>query len=134
MDGSFGSQREPVSCVGWRLDSAARTTATCLRHAHTVIGRVGRRSAVPATRVPAQINPFGRGAGGRAGDQLPPISADQARPLYWNPVAFRHNVAVSELPSTGMRGNMARRIDGGARNALTGGDSSVNMVAIAAIR
>ena len=40
--------------------------------------------------------------------------ADSARPRYWNPVAFRHNVAVSELPSTGMRGNMARRMDGGA--------------------
>jgi hypothetical protein len=41
-------------------------------------------------------------------------SADLARPRYRNPVAFRHNVAVSELPSTGMRGNMARRMDGGA--------------------
>ena len=42
------------------------------------------------------------------------ITADLVRPRYWNPVAFRHNVAVSELPSTGMRGNMARRMDGGA--------------------
>jgi len=26
------------------------------------------------------------------------IRADLARRRYWNPVAFRHNVAVSELP------------------------------------